>query len=96
VFAYYLNNYQGDGMVGVCCLVPPGENERLVGLHPGRYYLPASRAAEGWAGLRLDVGGVDWDEVASMVLGSYKRVAPARLVVLADSAAARAGAKKAR
>ena len=33
-------------------------------------------------GLRLDVGKVDWEEVADFVGGSYRLVAPRRLVTL--------------
>ena len=30
VFAYFLNNHHGDGIVAVCAKVLPGDNERSV------------------------------------------------------------------
>src|ERR1035437_2810544 len=34
VFAYYLNDHHGDGIVSVCCKVLPGDNEALVAAMP--------------------------------------------------------------
>jgi hypothetical protein len=84
-FAYYLNNHHGDGIISVCCKVLPGDNEALVAAHPAKFYLPAYIGPRGWVGLRLDVSGVDWNEVAELVVGSYKLVAPKRLALLASS-----------
>jgi hypothetical protein len=36
--------------------------------------------ARGWIAVRLDTPEVDWDEVADLVTGSYRLVAPKRLV----------------
>jgi len=41
VFAYYLNNHHGDGIVSVCCKVLPDDNTRLVERNPRKFYLPA-------------------------------------------------------
>jgi hypothetical protein len=30
VFAYYLNDHHGDGIVSICCKALPGDNERLI------------------------------------------------------------------
>ena len=83
VFAYYLNDHHGDGIVSVCCKVLPGDNEALAAAQPGRFYLPAYIGPRGWVGFRLDVSGLDWNEVAELVVGSYKLIAPARLALLA-------------
>ena len=48
----------------------------LVALDPTRFYLPAYIGPRGWIGLRLDVGKVDWEEVADFVGDSYRLVAP--------------------
>jgi hypothetical protein len=82
VFAYYLDNHHGDGIVAVTCKVLPGDNKILVSAFPSRFYLPAYIGARGWVALRLDVKGVDWDEVAELVLTSYRLVAPKRLIAL--------------
>lgn len=78
-FAWFLDDHHGDGIVAVCGKTPLGENADRVAVEPGRYYLPAYIGSRGWVGLRLDVGAVDWEEVAELVRGSYRLVAPKRL-----------------
>jgi hypothetical protein len=78
-FAYFLDNHHGDGIVALCCKVALGENADLVALDPARFYLPAYIGVRGWVALRLDVGRVDWEEVATLVRESYRLVAPKRL-----------------
>jgi hypothetical protein len=85
VFAYYLNDHHGDGMISVCCKVLPGDNEALIAAHPERFSMPAYIGPRGWVALRLDVGGLDWNEVAELVVGSYRLTAPKRLALLANS-----------
>lgn len=34
VFAYYLNDHHGDGIISVCCKVLPGDNAALIAAHP--------------------------------------------------------------
>src|SRR5437879_11530637 len=63
-FAYYLSDHHGDGIVAVTCKVLPGDNTALAAAQPDRFYLPAYIGPRGWVALRLDVGHVDWDEVA--------------------------------
>jgi predicted DNA-binding protein (MmcQ/YjbR family) len=89
VFAYFLNNHHGDGIVAVCCKSALGENVDRAGRDPARYYLPAYIGARGWFGLRLDRGAIDWQEVANVVELSYCLAAPktlARLVEQHDTA----------
>jgi hypothetical protein len=84
VFAYYLNDHHGDGIISVCCMALPGDNEALIAAHPERFYMPAYIGPRGWVALRLDVGGLDWNEVAELVVGSYRLIAPKRLALLAN------------
>lgn len=79
VFAWYLVDHHGDGMISLNVKAAPGDNAALVRLDPARYHLPAYLAAKGWIGLRLDTGTIDWDEVAALVTDSYRLVAPGRL-----------------
>ncbi len=81
-FAYYLDDHHGDGIVAVTCKVLRGDNARLAAAQPSRFYLPAYLASRGWVALRLDLGEVDWDEAAELVAGSYRLIAPKRLVSL--------------
>ena len=66
--------------MSVCCKMGLGENEEIVRADPERFYLPAYVGHRGWVALRLDLGEIDWEEVAGLVAGSYSLVAPKRLV----------------
>lgn len=79
VFAYFLNDHHGDGIVGLWCKVLPGDNERLIASNPQRFYMPAYVGPRGWVGLRLDGRSVDWAEVKELVRGSYAQTAPKSL-----------------
>ncbi len=79
VFAYFLNNHHGDGIVGLACKVLPGENAALISASSKRFYMPAYIGSRGWVGLHLDVGKVDWNEVSEIVRGSYLLVAGRKL-----------------
>jgi phosphoribosylglycinamide formyltransferase-1 len=79
-FAYFLNNHHGDGIVAVCFRTVPGENEVLLASDGERFYKPAYIGPRGWVGLRLDLGPIDWEEVADFVTDSYRLAAPKRLV----------------
>ena len=81
-FAYFLNDHHGDGIVSVSCKALPGENTSLAAAQPKRFYLPAYVGPRGWVALRLDVGKVDWGEVAELVTASYRQAAPKRLIAL--------------
>ncbi len=78
-FAYFLNDHHGDGIVSVTAKVIRGDNTALVSANPARFYLPAYLASSGWVALRLDAGEIDWDEVAELVAGSYRLLAPKSL-----------------
>ena len=86
VFAYFLNNHHGDGIVCVCCKSAMGENVDRASREPERFFLPAYIGPRGWFGLRLDRGTVDWSEVANVVELSYRLVAPKTLLKALDGA----------
>jgi len=75
-FAWFLNDHHGDGIVAVTCKVIPGDNVALAAANPNKFYVPSYVGPKGWVALRLDTGPVDWDEVAELVRGSYRMVAP--------------------
>lgn len=81
-FAYYLDNHHGDGIVAVTCKTALGENAEMIASDPARFYMPAYLGPKGWVALRLDVGKIDWDEVAELLGASYRLIAPKRLVAL--------------
>jgi phosphoribosylglycinamide formyltransferase-1 len=78
-FAYYLDNHHGDGIVSVCFKTERGENAVLLASDPRRFYSPAYIGPRGWVGLRLDVGKIDWTEIAELVTDSYRLTAPKAL-----------------
>jgi predicted DNA-binding protein (MmcQ/YjbR family) len=60
-----------------------GVQEALVGDDPERFYVPPYVGSKGWVGARLDVDQ-DWDEIAELLVDSYRLIAPKRLAALAD------------
>jgi predicted DNA-binding protein (MmcQ/YjbR family) len=83
-FVYYLDDHHGDGIVGLTGKAAPGVAEQLIDDEPDRYYRPAYLGHRGWVGLRLDTGAVDWDEVAGVVVESYRLCAPKSLARAID------------
>ncbi|MBZ5602149.1 MAG: MmcQ/YjbR family DNA-binding protein [Acidobacteriia bacterium] len=79
VFAYFLNNHHGDGIVSITGKTLPGDHKLLAESDPQRFYLPAYIGSRGWIALRLDVGKIDWEEVSELLKCSYKLVAPKTL-----------------
>jgi len=82
VFAYFLDDHHGDGIVSVCTKTRLGENFDLAKHDPTRFYLPAYIGPRGWVGLRLDRPTTDWSEVTELVMASYRAVAPKKLTAL--------------
>lgn len=80
VFAYFLDDHHGDGIVSVCVKSELGENADRARRDPARYYLPAYIGSRGWFGLRLDRGRVPWSEVAEVIERSYRLTAPKSLL----------------
>ena len=80
VFAYFLNNHHGDGIISVCVKSELGDNEERARTHPGKFYLPAYIGKRGWFGLYLDRGPIEWSEVRDIIESSYRLVAPKTLV----------------
>jgi phosphoribosylglycinamide formyltransferase-1 len=79
-FAWLTDDHHGDGILGVTVKATPEEGAMLLEADPERFYRPSYLGARGWIALRLDTPEVDWDEVADLVTGSYRLVAPKRLV----------------
>lgn len=78
-FAWYLDDHHGDGRLALNCKVAPGEQQALVAGDPRRFFVPSYLGARGWIGVWLDLPDVDWEEVAELVMESYRLVAPKTL-----------------
>lgn len=86
VFAYFLDDHHGDGIVSVCVKSERGENVDRARLDPERFYLPAYIGPRGWFGMRLDRGRVAWKEVEEIIERSYRLTAPKTLLRKLDGA----------
>jgi hypothetical protein len=78
VFAYFLDNHHGDGIISACVRGDRRENARLVAKHPERYHLPAYIGPRGYLGIRLNTRDVDWDDVGARMAAAHQMVAPKR------------------
>ena len=72
VFAYFLKNHGGDGIIAACFKSRLGEHIEHVKRAPDRFYLPRFIGKRGWCGLRLDQGDIDWDEVKALDVGQLQ------------------------
>lgn len=67
--------------------VPAGVNALLAGDEPERYFIPRYVGSKGWVGIRIeDLDGEAqkelWLELADLMVGSYRLIAPKRLAAL--------------
>jgi hypothetical protein len=84
-FVMYANHHH-DARLSFWCAAPDGAQEALIALDPERFFKPPYVGHRGWLGVRLDVPGVDWDQIADLVADAYRVVAPKRLVAELDAA----------
>lgn len=83
-FVTYADHHHDDRLA-FWCAAPPGAQETLIAADPERYFVPPYVGGRGWLGVRLDVPGLDWDEIAAVVADAYRQVAPKRLVAQLDA-----------
>ncbi len=74
---------RGDGQPAVWCKAPAGGQGVLVGADPTRFFVPPYVGHRGWIGVRLDAGS-EREEVADLVVESYRMTAPKRLAAVLD------------
>jgi hypothetical protein len=72
-------NHHGAGRPAVWCKSPAGNQELMVAMDPGRYFVPPYVGPSGWVGVWLD-GAADWEELAQIVADAWRLAAPRRLV----------------
>jgi len=90
VFAYFLDNHHGDGIVSVCVKSAFGEHTDRARSRPDLYFIPPYIGPRGWFGMRLDRDPIDWVEVENIVMLSYCLVAPKKLVSVVEARLGRA------
>jgi hypothetical protein len=78
-FVMVVDDHHGDGVFGIWCAAPPGNQELLIEADPDRFFRPPYVGHRGWLGVRLN-RGVDWDELMGVVEDAFAAVAPKRLL----------------
>ena len=85
-FAYVSMDHHGDGKTSLLVKISgPDEQAQLIDMDEQRYYRPAY-FGDGWIGIRLDLGGNDWDDIAGWLQRSWRSVAPKKLTAMMDVA----------
>jgi hypothetical protein len=64
-----------EGRLCLWAAGPKELQEALVADGPERYFVPPYVGHRGWVGLRLDLPGTDWDEVAGVIEDAYAFIA---------------------
>jgi hypothetical protein len=62
------------------CAAPEGAQQELTASAPDVFFMPPYVGGRGWIGVRLDVPGITWAEIADLCVDAYRVIAPARLV----------------
>jgi hypothetical protein len=81
-FVMYADHHHDDRLA-FWAAAPDGFQRMLVEAAPDRFFVPPYVGHRGWIGVRLDVA-VDWEEIAGIVEGAYRVIAPRRLVASLD------------
>jgi hypothetical protein len=76
-------NHHGNGRDAVWCKAAHMTQEMVVSRWPDRYFVPPYVGVSGWFGIYLD-RRPNWREVADRLEGSYRLVAPKRLLAALD------------
>lgn len=84
IFAYYLFDHHGDGIVAFCCKSSLSEQRRLVRDDPESFFVPAYLGPKGWIAIRLDLDIVDWDTVSDLARRAFQSTAPRKLAALIE------------
>ena len=85
-FAYVSRDHHGDGKTALLVKISGADEQAtLIEQDGDRFYRPAY-FGDGWIGIRLDLGGCDWDDVREWLARSWRAVAPKRLTALMDAA----------
>ena len=84
IFAYYLFDHHGDGMIAFTCKSSLSEQRRLIQEDPTSFFVPAYLGSRGWVAIRLDLDEVDWDTVTELARRAYQDIAPRKLAAAID------------
>jgi predicted DNA-binding protein (MmcQ/YjbR family) len=81
-----------DGLATVGFKTEKEQQRALVDMDP-RFSVAPYVGKHGWVSMKIDDGEVDWPELEALIIGSYRMIAPAKLVAALDGGAGPAPAK---
>ena len=84
IFAYYLFDHHGDGVISFCCKSNLSEQRRLIRTDAETFFVPAYLGAKGWIGIRRDLDDVDWETVNELARRAFQSTAPRKLAALVE------------
>lgn len=84
VFAYYLFDHHGDGMIAFTCKSSLSEQRRLIKDDPNSFFVPAYLGSKGWVAIRLDLDEVDWETIEGLARRAYQDTPPRKLATLIE------------
>ena len=84
IFAYYLFDHHGDGIIAFTCKSSLSEQRRLVKDDPESFFVPPYLGSKGWIAIRLDLDEVDWVTITDLARRAYQDLAPRKLAALVD------------
>lgn len=84
IFAYYLLDHHGDGIIAFTCKSSVSEQRLLVKDDPESFFVPPYLGSKGWIAIRLDLDEVDWETVSELARRAYQDVAPRKLAALVE------------
>ena len=82
-FATFVNDHHADGILGIWCAAPPGDQEARIAEDPNRFFRPPYVGGRGWLGVRLDRTVTDV-ELAEILTEAWRTVAPRRILLEFD------------
>ena len=84
IFAYYLFDHHGDGMIAFSCKSTLSEQRRMIRSDAETFFVPAYVGPRGWIGIRLDLEDVDWETVTELTRRAFQSTAPRKLAALIE------------
>ena len=84
IFAYYLFDHHGDGMIAFSCKSTLNEQRRLIRNDAETFFVPAYVGPRGWIGIRLDLDDVDWETLTDLARQAFQMTAPRKLAALVE------------
>ena len=84
IFAYYLFDHHGDGIIAFCCKSNLNDQRRLIREDAASFFVPAYLGAKGWIAIRLDLDVVEWETVSELARQAFQSIAPKKLAELVE------------